>query len=262
MFPGQLQNVSTTQRRPQEEALQSLVHQPISPSHPWIATTSTASASPFHSRGVAAPQPTSSPQLNSPFLTNQPQMAALAAAAAAASAGHYSLWPSYRAAAAAAAVAAFETPNQPSFYENSPPAAPAAATPSLESSSTNFFYPYHLAAAAAMASSQMAIFQQRIQQQQNMPPTTTSEEADLPSSTTQEPKTPTHQNEDCKAKNPYSIDSILQSGTSGTSKRKATASSSEGIDLTPEKRLKVEEEEETRVSLEDEEIYVKEGNNE
>ena len=83
----------------------------------------------------------------------------------------------------------------------------------------------------------------------------------MPSSTTQEPKTPTHQNEDCKAKNPYSIDSILQSGTSGNSKRKATASSSEGIDLTPEKRLKVEEEE-TRVSLEDEEIYVKEGNNE
>ena len=260
MFPGQLQNVNTTPRRPQEEPLQSLVHQPLSPSHPWIATTSTASASSFQSRVAAPQQATSSPQLNSPFLTNQPQMAALAAAAAAASAGHYSLWPSYRAAAAAAAVAAFDTPNQPSFYENSPPAVPAA-TPSLEPSTTNFFYPYHLAAAAAMASSQMAIFQQRIQQQQNISPTTISEEAaDLPSSTTQEPKTPTHQNEDCKAKNPYSIDSILQSGTSGTSKRKTTASS-EGIDLTPEKRLKVEEEE-TRVSLEDEEIDVKEGGNE
>lgn len=181
----------------------------------------------------------------------------MAAFAAAASAGHYSLWPFYRASAAAAAVA-FDNPGSNGSGQNMPPLPhpslhhysqyePGLEAPSTAAVPNPLLYPYHLAAAAAMASSQMAELQRSIhrvqmessganstgsvamsnvnQQQQQQQQ---AQEEDLPSSTTQEPKTP--QKSSCedsseesrpeRPKNPYSIDEILKLEAKSQKKRK------------------------------------------
>ena len=129
----------------------------------------------------------------------------------------------------------------------------------------------------------MALFQQRMQQQHgaNLPSSSSStqpslaSEEDLPTSTTQEPKTPKHDQhqeaESTKAKNPYSIDAILKTKTTTTStnaannskaadklvKRRLEEDFEADLDakrITPEKRVKLEEnseEEELKVEEED-----------
>ena len=95
-----------------------------------------------------------------------------------------------------------------------------------------------------MASSQMAMFQQRMQISQQVSATSTQQQAeeDLPSSTTQEP-----QKKEESSKNPYSIDSILNS--SATTKRKITEDEKIEVDV---KKVKNEESEE-ELKVEDEE---------
>ena len=78
----------------------------------------------------------------------------------------------------------------------------------------------------------------------------------MPSSTTQEPKTP-QKNElpgdDIKSKNPYSIEAILQNtATAGTvTKRKIT--DSDDITLPNNKKVKLEENSEEELKVEDDE---------